>query len=490
LRRTVLTPLVLLLVGATLAGGCATESSQGVGLSFEGDEGFEADAELDEDLDEPIAPDTGLDGGRDAPTSDQVVEAALIDVDAFWSRTYEDLYGEPYEPIAGGFWPYGPDSEQPPCGNPPPRYVDIAANAFYCPVADLIAWDNVNLVPDLYEDFGGFTLGLVFAHEFGHAIQARSETTGPTIMTELQADCFAGAWTADVDAGNADYFELELEDLDRAVAGFLALRDGVGVAAEDPAAHGTGFDRIGSFVEGFEQGAERCLEYPDDVATGELVIVEIPFTDPVDFETGGNLPLAELIPTLLEDLENFWTLLFEEQGQTWTPVADVVGVDPDVDEVDCGEETFSGDELVEVAFYCVDSDTIYLDAVNLVPALNEIGDYAVATEIARQYAFAAQARLGNLDDTLATNLQADCYAGLYAFSGFVGNREGLGQALSLSPGDLDEAVIGFLRDQALNEDPGAAAASVGTVFQRFNAYRAGFIEGVEACDALLEDGGD
>jgi predicted metalloprotease len=486
-RRTVLIPLALLLVGATAAGGCATESSQDVGLSFEGDEGFEADADLDEELDDPIEPDTGL-GSGDAPTSDQVVEAALTDVDSFWRRTYEDLYDEPYEPIEGGFWPYGPDTEQPPCGNPPPRYVDIAANAFYCPAADLIAWDNVNLVPGLYEEFGGFTLGLVFAHEFGHAIQTRSRTTGPTIMTELQADCFAGAWTADVEAGNAEYFELTLDDLDRAVAGFLALRDGVGVAAEDPAAHGTGFDRIGSFVEGFEQGAERCLEYPDDVANGELVIVEVPFTDPADFETGGNLPLDELVPTLLVDLENFWTLLFEERGDTWTPVVDVIGIDPEVDEVECGDETFSGEELVEASFYCVDSDTVYLDAVNLVPALNEIGDYAVATEIARQYAFAAQARRGNLDNTLATNLQADCYAGLYAFSGFAGNREGRGQELFLSPGDLDEAVIGFLRDRDLSEADEEADATVGTVFERFDAYRAGFIEGAEACDAMVEDG--
>ena len=31
----------------------------------------------------------------------------------------------------------------------------------------------VNLIPDLYDEFGGFTIGIVFAHEFGHAIQTR-----------------------------------------------------------------------------------------------------------------------------------------------------------------------------------------------------------------------------------------------------------------------------------------------------------------------------
>ncbi len=487
MRRNPALLLNIVLAGALAVGACATESTDDAALSFEGDEGFDPDEDLGEEIDEPIAPQTGL-GDDEAPTSDQVVEAALLDVDAFWSRTYEDLYCEPYEEIAGGFWAYGPDSEQPPCGSPPPEYVDIAENAFFCPVADLIAWDNVNLIPDLYEEFGGFTLGIVFAHEFGHAIQFRSDTEGDTIVLELQADCFAGAWTADVEAGNSEFFEVGLTDLDKAVAGFLELRDGVGTSAQDPAAHGTGFDRIGSFVEGYEQGVERCAQYPADYEAGELVVVEVPFSDQEDFERGGNLPLDELVPLLREDLENFWTLIFDEQGQTWTPVADLVGIDPDVDEVACGGETYSGEVLVGASFYCIDSDTIYLDDVNLVPALNEIGDYAVATEIARQYAYAAQVRLGNEESTLATNLNADCLTGLYASSGFLGNRDGQGQTLFLSPGDLDEAVIAFLLNSDSTEDVGEddEEVSVGSAFQRFGAYRSGFVDGVAACDALLD----
>lgn len=472
------TPLVLLLAGAVLVTSCATESSGDVGLTFD-----EASR-----LDEPIAPDTGLDGG-DAPSVDEVVEAALDDVQSFWSRTYEGLYGEPYEPISGGFKPYGPNSALPRCGDAPLVYAEIAENAFYCPSSDLIAWDAVHLVPDLYEEFGGFTLGIVFAHEFGHAIEERAGTLDGSIMSELQADCFAGAWTADVDAGNAEHFELTVTDLDKALAGLLALRDEVGLV--DPskaAAHGTGFDRIGAFSEGFEQGPERCVEYPDEYAAGNLVIVEMPFTDQADFDRGGNLPLDELGPILLGDLENFWTLLFQEQGRTWEPVADVVTLDPAVDEVACGDQTFAGDELVGASFYCPDSDTIYVDGVNVIARLYEIGDYAVATEVARQYAFAAQARLGDLDDTQAAKLQADCLAGLFAYSGFVGNREGQGQELFLSPGDLDEAVIAFLRDSAASDGAGDHNASVITAFTRFDAYRAGFMDGISACDALREGG--
>lgn len=477
MRRIPLRTLAALLAVVTLAPACATESTEDLGSPRSGG-GLLPDPNLGVEIPDPIAPGTGLDD-RAAPTSDQVVEAALADVEDFWARSYEGLYDTPYEPIDGGFWPYGPTTDQPPCGDPPPAYSDIAENAFYCPSADLIAWDAVNLVPALYDQFGGFTLGIVFAHEFGHAIQSRSRTRGATISLELQADCFAGAWTADVEAGNSQYFEVGLDDLDRAVAGFLALRDGVGTDATDPATHGTGFDRIGAFVDGFELGLDRCVAYPELITSGDIVVVEVPFTDPTDFATGGNLPLDQLGPLVLEDLENFWQTLFTERGDTWTPVTDVIGVDPAADSVTCGGETFRGDRLVNVSFYCVDSDTIYLDAVNLIPALNAIGDYAVATEIARRYAYAAQVRLGNEDNDLASNLQADCFTGVYAASGFLGNRDGEGQTLFLSPGDLDEAVIAFL----LDSDPGDGDLTVGTAFQRFDAYRSGFLDGTSACDA-------
>jgi predicted metalloprotease len=480
-RRRAIPILAALLALLTLAAACASEAKEDP-LSVEG---FDVEDDLDEEIDGPISPETGLDDD-DAPSSDEVVQAALLDADAFWERTYEDVYDEPYETISGGFWAYGPDSEQPPCGQPPPDYSDIAGNAFFCPSDDLIAWDNVNLIPGMYEAFGGFTIGIVMAHEFGHAIQERADVVGDTIMTELQADCFAGAWTGDVAEGNSEYFELTIEDLDKAIAGFLELRDGVGTDAADPAAHGTGFDRIGAFSEGFEEGVEHCATYPDLYDAGELVIVEVPFTDLEDFERGGNLPLDELFDLALQDLEHFWSVLFTELGETWTPVTATIPIDPETDELTCGGETYSGEALENAAFYCVDSDEIYLD-VNRIEGLYEIGDYAVATDIARQYAYAAQVRLGNLDNTLATNLQADCMAGLYAASGFTVNR-GEEQVLVLSPGDLDEAVIAFLVTSDSADSEGEL--TVGTAFQRFDAYRSGFVEGVAACDAILAEGAE
>ncbi len=264
------------------------------------------------------------------------------------------------------------------------------------------------------------------------------------------------------------------------MAGFLELRDGVGTAAQHPAAHGTGFDRIGAFSEGYEQGIDRCVDYPELFADGELVIVEVPFSSEEDFLRGGNLPLDQAFELALVDLDHFWSVVFEGAGRSWQPVTDVVLIAPDRDEVTCGDETFSDDDLRNAAFYCIPSDVIYLDGVNLVPALYEIGDYAVATELARQFAYAAQVRLGDESSSVESNLQADCFAGVYAASGFLGDR-GEDQSLFLSPGDLDEAVIAFLQTSDPGSEVAAGEGSVGTAFQRFDSYRAGFLDGLAAC---------
>jgi len=485
-------PLLLLIALALLGTACSSKESASNPLE-RSDEGggwvARSIEDLDEglEIDEPIQPGTGLgdDSTGGDPGPDDTVRAALSDVESFWARTYEDVYGEEWEPISGGYWAYGPDTEIPECGAPL-TYEEVAQNAFYCPIDDLVAWDAYGLVPDLYDEFGGFTLGIVFAHEFGHAVQARAGVLNagyPTIVTEMQADCFAGAWTADVEAGNAKHFELTLADLDRTMGGFLTLRDTVGTSADDPSAHGTGFDRIGSFIEGYELGPEYCAEYVDRFEDDELVIVQVPFTDPEDFERGGNLPLTDLLPLLVEDLESFWANEMAAVGFEWTPVADIVLLDPDVDEATCGEQSFEGDILVGAAFFCVPSDTIFVDAVYLLPQMSdEIGDFAAAVEIIRQYAYAAQVRMGNMDTDTAADLQADCYTGAYALSAFVNDR--VDQSLILSPGDLDEAVIAFLQRSGATdrEEPtGDVEADLATAFARFQAFRSGFLYGMPEC---------
>ena len=400
---------------------------------------------------------------------DEVVDLALGDLADYWSEELPRLYRTEFTPIAGGLLPYGPDTAVPQCGPHPIVYEDIAGNALYCPDEDIIAWDRVNLIPDLDERFGPLTVGIVMAHEYAHAIQMRGDVQGDTVTLELQADCFAGAWVADVE-DRLDVFATAGSSLDQAIGGFLELRDTVGIGATDPNAHGSGFDRVSAFQDGYDIGAEVCVEYEDDPPP----VVAIPFTSLSDFEQGGNLPIPTLVPLLRSDLESFFGDLVTDGGGEWEPIADLDGLDPARDVVACGNETLEGADLELASFYCVPDHTIYIDEVGLVPALDEIGDFAFGGEIARQYAFAAQARLGILERVADTELHADCLTGAYSAAEFFGEIPG-DQQLALSPGDLDEVIIAFL----------AFGSGDATAFDRTAAFRTGFVDGVEACGGFL-----
>ncbi|HEY8544171.1 MAG TPA: hypothetical protein VIL36_03955, partial [Acidimicrobiales bacterium] len=158
MSRSAVSKLVLGLAAAALlvAGACAQESGDNpLVIGAPGPQGPD-----DTDIEQPETPDD----------LDEVVDDAIRDVEAFWEETYPDLYGGPFEPVQA-YYGYGPNTEMPPCGNPRPTYEEIADNAFYCPESDIIAADEARLIPFLAEQFHPFTIGIVFAHEYGHAIQ-------------------------------------------------------------------------------------------------------------------------------------------------------------------------------------------------------------------------------------------------------------------------------------------------------------------------------
>ena len=448
MRRRSLLPL---LVVALLAAACAESD-----LTLGSDGGVRPD---------PEAPD-----GDVLADPDDVVELALDDLRTHWTETMPEVYDTGFEPLRGGYVPYGPDSPLPSCGPEPLAYDLIAENALYCPAEDLIAWDRVNLLPDLQERFGSLTVGLVMAHEFAHAVQSRALVRGATVTLELQADCFAGAWVDDVD-DRIPTFATEGDTLDQAVAGLLELRDTLGVPGSSGSAHGSGFDRVSAFQEGFEDGPEACAGYADDPPA----VVAIPFGSATDAATGGNLPIEDLIDPLQADLESFFATLFEELDETWDPVSGFAPFDPADGPITCGDEEVAGDELELAAFYCADDDTAYIDRVGLVPELEAIGDFAFGGELARLYAHAAQDQLGiDADDEVRAGLHADCLTGVFAAAEFV--QQIPRQRLVLSPGDLDEIIIAFL---AFGAEDGA------TAFERTAAFRSGFVEGVGPCEDLV-----
>ena len=451
----------------------------------------------------------------DIPVEDQddaIIEATISDVEAFWTEEFPRVFGDEFEPVTGGFFPYGPNREMPICGGQL-NYEDFAGNAFYCPPNDLIAWDTDNLTNGMLEEFGPFTLVIVFAHEYGHAVQARIPVSGfPTIVTEQQADCFAGAFTAFVDDGGSENLSVNVDDLDSAIAGFLALRDEVGTSAGNPGAHGSGFDRIGAFQDGFLNGTEACAEYPDRFEQGNPTVVDIPL-DPRD-PNEGDAPLvatnpdeASIFELTLGSLEIFFdTDVDRAFGFTWDALLgddQIVGFDTDDPDSlpECPGTDVTVDDVAGTAFTCFgdpddpSDDFVAFDTALAAALHDQIGDFAVASLLAKQYAFVAQVLDGNFDDDQDSSLQADCLTGAYtgaiadatlAGQGFPFNpddRENPDFTMSLSAGDLDEAIQAFLT-LGENADPDLS----GTPFQRVTSFRDGFFNGVDACATYMDGG--
>jgi predicted metalloprotease len=412
---------------------------------------------------------------------DVIITKAVDDVQAFYEQEFPKLYGQPFKPLSGGVFPYGPDNPPPNCGGPGKSdYRQVAQNAFYCPPGDFMAWDTDNLTNDLLDNFGPFTLAIVVAHELGHAIQERHGILDGrfiTFVTEQQADCFAGSYTQHVQQGGSTSFKVTPADLDAALGGFLLIRDPVGTdPVRDENAHGSAFQRINAFADGLKDGAAKCKTYEDlsfnfvpEVEQGNLNQAQPP-----------DLPFNEVEPLVIANLEGFWPTAFGAIGgsKRWTP-AKTNPFDP-ARGVTCGAKTFKGDDAIGKYLYCADDDTISWDETNLMPSVySKIGDLGEAEIIAKLYSQRAQHLAGLPTDTLAATLQADCFTGVWVATtktDEVNNTLPPTAFIHLSPGDLDEAVATFLAFGAKAAETAAGTAEKGTAFERMDAFRSGFFE--------------
>ena len=184
------------------------------------------------------------------------LEQVLGSLQTYWSRTLPAEFGVTYSSPSRFSYYRGEEGGGPSCGGQPAP----PKNAFYCPAGDFIAWDETGLVIPYYVSAGDFAAAFVLAHEFGHAMQARLPRQQQLpVLTELQADCFAGAWSRSVQ----DEGYLQAGDLDEATFAVFSARDVPGTAFTDPAAHGTGFERTRAFTDGYSDGAGACFPAPE-----------------------------------------------------------------------------------------------------------------------------------------------------------------------------------------------------------------------------------
>ncbi len=114
-------------------------------------------------------------------------------------------------------------------------------------------------------------------------------------------------------AGRQGVRRVNSADLDSALAGILDLRDTPGTSAKDPSAHGSGFDRVSAFQDGYDNGVEKCKGYQDD----EPMVLELPFNDEQDAANDGNAPYDSIVNGVPYDLEDYWTQVYPEltEGQ-------------------------------------------------------------------------------------------------------------------------------------------------------------------------------
>jgi predicted metalloprotease len=398
----------------------------------------------------------GVAGSAQAQVSsnyDAPIDATIADIQAFWTSAMPDVYGQQYDVIpADRIHPYSQSNPPPNCddgGRTQAPYDEVAGNAFYCSSGDFVAYDEVGLLPKLREHFGEFAVGLVLAHELGHAVQARVGYDPPsTVYLEQQADCFAGAWAQHVADSDVENTHLSARDLDTALAGLLTLSDPSGIDGGQDGAHGNGFDRVGAFQDGYEGGAQACADYQNHPPA----VTEAGYTSSEDQATGGNLSLADMTATVTKSLQQYWS---SQSAKVTAPAV--------VANATCAGDT-DGGVLDDLVTYCPSSNTITYDAATLQRAHDDIGDFAAGTLLASAWSSSVQHALGNDLGTTAARKGAECLAGAWAAD----------SASSLSPGDLDEAVT-------LLVAAGKGDTDRGTAFERVAAFRAGYKHGPSKC---------
>jgi predicted metalloprotease len=425
--------------------------------------------------------------GDDGNALNLTATTAIADLQEWWKTEYPILRpGETYTPLTGGLYAYDSQTDPQTIPCPVETIKQAMFNAYYCPPSDAVAWDQEELMPQLADSFGEFTVAVVLAHEWGHVIQSpgRADIDQASVVMELQADCFAGAWVAHVRNDNPTHFNVDTKSLDMALAGILSLRDQPGTSANDAGAHGSGFDRVSAFQDGYDDGVKECGTYTNQT------VKPYTFTFCPDgslnceaAQTNGEMPFADqaggtgtgIVSASFDALEAWWGDTYPELsgGKPWNPLEKPVAFEPG-DPPTCNGAPVEGYRL----FYCSPDRYVGYSEPELRQAYQANGDFAAAALLATQYGLAAEIELGDdvSGDPVTATLRGDCFAGAWGAALIPQPGEDSKYDLTLSPGDLDEGVrvlLSFRTDSDRERQ--------GPGFDRVRAFRVGVTKGAKAC---------
>jgi predicted metalloprotease len=214
---------------------------------------------VDSDLTERCQ--TGADADRD---EDCRVVGIVNSVQAYWSEALEG-----YSPATTQIFSDATDTG---CGS-----ATSAVGPFYCP-ADQGVYLDLGFFEVLRTQYGAsggdFAQAYVIAHEYGHHVQnltgqsakVRRGQEGPqsdSVRLELQADCYAGVWTANaVDTG---YLTVDEADIREGLSAASAVGDdriqerSAGRVDPESWTHGSAEQRQKWFRTGLSAGdPEKC----------------------------------------------------------------------------------------------------------------------------------------------------------------------------------------------------------------------------------------
>jgi predicted metalloprotease len=420
---------------------------------------------------------------------DGFLVSVFQDIEKFWTEQMPATYGKPFVPLKGGiFAAYKSRREPiPGCGTARTSYSDVEGNAFYCSQGDFIVYDDDELMPQLVQQLGQSAVGVVLAHEFGHAIQERNgDFAQPTILKEQQADCFAGAWAAHLSRGESPGLVFGDKEIKAGLIAMIQVRDPVDGNVKDADAHGTGFDRVGAFEDGFTGGTMRCKTFFTEDRQKSLIDIPFDANDP----TGGNLPFddpsatLDIVRAIPADLDRFWTV----------KINGVAGVTFTAPKLDLYAESgpypackgATDNDFKKNIFFCPSANEIMVDQ-DLGAQLDAdpvFGDMSVGYLIGESYSEAIQRALGSTLTGKKRVLLNDCFTGAWVADDIPplpAPRDEDPTAISLSAGDLDEAII-----TALSRSDNTSDENVrGTAFEKIDSFRKGVLGGIDACQKTV-----
>jgi predicted metalloprotease len=208
------------------------------------------------------------------------------------------------------------------------------------------------------------------------------------------------------------------------------------------------------------------------------------------------------IQSITEDIQGAWAEAFAESGKTYEETTVVV--------FEGGTQTGCGGATSSVGpFYCPADKKVFLDLsffTDLKERFGAPGDFAMAYVIAHEFGHHVQTILGisnevrgaqqqNPDQandlSIRMELQADCFAGVWAHS--VWSQPGEGTVESLDEADIREGLnaAAAVGDDRIQEQGGGTADpetwTHGSSEQRQTWFKTGFDRGnVEACDTFAD----